>query len=95
MTKQVFEPSVNEDLNRPYKVTLTEGQISTILYIMEGYIQGSDDYSEESEFGIDVNSIFEKLEGVVDNYYNATKGITYGNEYADCVDSLVERMSCP
>ena len=69
MTKQLFQPSVNEDLNRPHKVTLTEGQISTILYIMEGYIQGCDDYSEESEFGIDVNSIFEQLEGVVDTYY--------------------------
>ena len=73
MTKQVFQPSVNEDLNRPHKVTLTEGQISTILYIMEGYIQGSDDYSEESEFGIDVNSIFETLEGVVDTYYEVNK----------------------
>ena len=94
MTKQVFQPSVNEDLNRPHNVTLTEGQISTILYIMEGYIQGSDDYSEESEFGIDVNSIFETLEGVVDTYYNVTKCIIDGNDYADCVDNLVEKMSC-
>ena len=69
ISKKLFKPSVNEDLNRPYNVTLTEGQISTILYIMEGYLQGSDDYSEESEFGIDCNSIFEVLEGVVDNYY--------------------------
>ena len=40
MTKQSFIPSVKEDLNRPHNVTLTEGQISTILYIMEGYLQG-------------------------------------------------------
>ena len=33
MTKQSFKPNVEEDLNRPHKVTLTEGQISTILYI--------------------------------------------------------------
>lgn len=70
ISKKLFKPSVNEDLNRPYNVTLTEGQISTILYIMEGYLQGSDDYSEESEFGIDCNSIFEVLEGVVDAYYD-------------------------
>ena len=93
MTKQSFIPSVKEDLNRPHKVTLTEGQISTILYIIEGYIQGSDDYSEESEFGIDVNSIFEQLEGVVDSYYNVSKCIIDGNDYADCVDTLVERMN--
>ena len=87
MTKQVFQPSVNEALNRPHKETLTEGQISTILYIMEGYIQGSDDYSEESEFGIDVNSIFETLEGVVDTYYNEQKDLAQA-----LYDSQVEKV---
>ena len=83
---------MNEDLNRKHTVTLTEGQISTILYCMEGYIQGSDDYTEESEFGIDVNSIFEELEGVVDNYYDVESCIIRGEDYADCVDKLVESM---
>ena len=69
MSKQVFQPSVNEDLNRPHKVTLTEGQISTILYIMEGYLQGSDD-NEDTQFTNDCDDIFAKLEGVVDTYYN-------------------------
>ena len=69
MTKQSFIPSVNEDLNRPHNVTLTEGQISTILYVLEGYIQGSDDYNDDTEFAKDVDSIFEELEGVVDNFY--------------------------
>ena len=92
MTKQVFEPSVKEDLNRPHKVTLTEGQISTILYVMEGYIQGSDDYHFDDNYKKDVDNIFEELEGVVDTYYNVSKCITDGNDYADCVDTLVERM---
>ena len=70
MTKQLFIPSVNEDLNRPHNVTLTEGQISTILYVLEGYIQGSDDYNDDTEFAKDVDSIFERLEGVVDNFYS-------------------------
>ena len=83
---------MDEDLNRKHTVTLTEGQISTILYCMEGYIQGSDDYTEESEFGIDVNSIFEELEGVVDNYYDVESCIIRGEDYADCVDKLVESM---
>ena len=87
-----FIPEVPEDLNRQHTVTLTEGQISTILYCMEGYIQGSDDYTEESEFGIDVNSIFEELEGVVDNYYDVESCIIRGEDYADCVDKLVESM---
>ena len=69
MTKQVFQPSVKEDLNRPHKVTLTEGQISTILYVLEGYIQGSDEYHFNDDFTRDVDKIFEELQGVVDTYY--------------------------
>ena len=69
MTKQVFQPSVKEDLNRPHRVTLTEGQISTILYVMEGYIQGSDEYHFNDDFTRDVDKIFDELQGVVDNYY--------------------------
>ena len=44
--KKLFKPNVEEDLNRLHNVSLTEGQISTILYIMEGYLQGSDDNEE-------------------------------------------------
>ena len=69
MTKKPFIPSVNEDLNRPHNITLTEGQISTILYIMEGYLQGSDD-NEDTQFTNDCDDIFAKLEGIVDTYYN-------------------------
>ena len=69
MTKQLFQPSVNEDLNRPHKVTLTEGQISTILYVLEGYIQGSDEYHFNDDFTRDVDKIFDELQGVVDTYY--------------------------
>ncbi len=83
---------MTEDLNRKHSVTLTEGQISTILYCMEGYLQGSDDYDEESEFGLDVISIFEELEGTIDNYYDVGSCIIRGEDYADCVDKLVESM---
>ena len=92
MTKQVFKPSVEEDLNRPHKVTLTEGQMSTILYVLEGYINPSDDYAYDPDFREDIDNIFEELEGVVDSYYNVSKCIIEGNDYADCVDNLVERM---
>ena len=70
MSKQSFIPSVKEDLNRPHNVTLTEGQISTILYVLEGYIQGSDDYNQDTEFEKDVDNIFQELEGVIDNFYS-------------------------
>ena len=81
-----------EDLNREHKVTLTEGQMSTILYILEGYINPSDDYSYDPDFRQDIDNIFEELESSVDNYYNVSKCIVDGNDYADCVDTLVSKM---
>ena len=70
MTKQQFIPEVEEDLNSEHKVTLTEGQMSTILYILEGYINPSDDYAYDPEFREDVDNIFIELEGVVDRFYS-------------------------
>ena len=61
----------NSTLNVKHNVTLTEGQMSTILYILEGYINPSDDYSYDPEFREDVDNIFKELEGVVDSYYEA------------------------
>lgn len=46
-------------------VSLTVNQISTILYVLEGYIQNSDDTDDEN-FNNDVDNIFEKLETAVD-----------------------------
>ena len=69
MSKKSFIPDVHEDLNRLHNVTLKEGQISTILYVLEGYIQGSDDYHFDDDFKEDVDNIFERLEGVVDKFY--------------------------
>ena len=70
MSKQSFIPNNEEDLNRKHNVTLTEGQMSTILYILEGYIQGSDDYHFDDDFKEDVDNIFERLETVIDTFYN-------------------------
>ena len=65
MSKELFKPNVNEDLNRLHNVTLTEGQISNILYVLEGYVQDND-----NEYMVgQIDPIFEELEGVVDKYY--------------------------
>ena len=85
MSKQSFKPNIEEDLNRPHNVTLTEGQISTILYVMEGYLQGDDKLDDE--FVNDCDNIFEQLEGVVDSYYE-----TRSDNYASKVDSLIDKM---
>ena len=66
MTKQLFQPNIEEDLNRLHNVTLTEGQISTILYILEGY----NDTSNDPDLPKELDNISKELEGVVDTYYN-------------------------
>ena len=83
MTKQQFIPEVEEDLNREHKVTLTEGQISTILYIMEGYIDPSDDYAYDPDFREDVDNIFVKLEGVTDAYYERLEKLEYNQKHEE------------
>ena len=53
---------MNPDLEQPVDLTLTQGQISTILYVLEGYVQGNDDYANDPTFANDINSIFKTLE---------------------------------
>mgnify|MGYP001376260009 FL=1 len=83
MTKQTFISEVEEDLDREHKVTLSEGQISTILYVLEGYIQGNDDYDEESVFYQDINNIFKSLEGTIDRFYQRPDLGTDSTTYED------------
>ena len=86
---------MDEDLNRKHSVTLTEGQISTILYVLEGYVAGLDDCipQEDDEYLIaEIDEIFEELEGVVDKSYDVESCITNGEDYADCVDKMVESI---
>ena len=62
-------------LTTTHKCNLTGGELSTILYILEGYIQGNDDYDEDSVFYQDVNRIFAELQSVTDNYYAQQEGV--------------------
>ena len=49
-----------------HNVDMTEGQISTILYCLEGYMQGNDDEKLVKE----MEDIFVVLEGVIDRFYD-------------------------
>ena len=58
----------------PLNLTLREGQISTILYCLEGYVAGLDDVvtqnENDKELIEEVDEIFEVLETTVDKFYN-------------------------
>ena len=47
-------------LNTPHKVTLTESQISIILYTLDNYMLG--DTSNDPDLPTEVDAIFEELE---------------------------------
>ena len=70
MERSQHIPNIEEDLDRPHNVTLTEGEIGVILCTLETLIDGYKDYKTECLVVREIDSIFEKLEGIVDNYYN-------------------------
>ena len=55
-------------LNTAHKVTLTEAQISIILYTLEDYMS-KDNKSNDPDLPREVDAIFEELEGTIDKYY--------------------------
>ena len=65
---QVTDYDAKQFINSTHKVNLTGGELSTILYIMEGYLQGSDD-NEDDTFTKDCDRIFVELQSVTDNWY--------------------------
>ena len=56
-------------LNTAHKVTLTEAQISIILYTLEDYMLKGN-ISNDPDLPNEVDAIFQELEGVIDKYYN-------------------------
>ena len=56
-------------LNTAHKVTLTEAQISIILYTLEDYMSNKNT-SNDPDLPNEVDAIFGELEGVIDKYYD-------------------------
>ena len=64
---------IEMSINTPFNVTLTEGQISVILYTLEEKASELDNFDTDDkneELREDIDSIFEVLEGAVDKYYD-------------------------
>ena len=56
-------------VNTAHKVTLTEAQISIILYTLEDYMLKGN-ISNDPDLPNEVDAIFQELEGVIDKYYD-------------------------
>mgnify|MGYP001335565077 FL=1 len=66
---------IKEDLNRKHKFTLTEGQSSIILYILEDYMLKGDT-SGDPDLPGEIDAIIEELEGTVDKFYDKIAKLT-------------------
>ncbi len=73
-------------------VKLTGNEISTILYALEGYIQGNDEYESGGDFSLDVDNIFSALEAVTDNYYYEKEKFNISNGVRCFVDE--QQVNC-
>ena len=78
-----------------HKVLLSGNEISSILYALEGWIQANDEYYEGGDLALDIDNVFEALQEVADSWegeFADPKVTTTQDDYAECVDSLVDRM---
>ncbi len=76
---QVTDYDDKQFINSTHKVNLTGGEISTILYCLEGYISGLDEAiydeistvtkDEDDTFKRDCDRIFVELQSVTDTWY--------------------------
>ena len=69
ISKNLWRRETLMSINTLHNVTLSEAQISIILYTLEDYMS-SDRKSNDPDLESDVNSIFEELEGTIDKHYD-------------------------
>ena len=69
--KKPFIPEYDDKqfINSTHKVNLTGGELSTILYILEGYINPTNDNSYDPDCRKDIDRIFVELESITDTWY--------------------------
>ena len=78
-----------------HKVLLSGNEISSILYALEGWIQANDEYNEGGDLALDIDNVFEALQEVADSWegeFAEPKVTTTQDDYAECVDRLVDNM---
>ena len=56
-------------LNTTHKCNLTGSELSTLLYILDDWIEEHKEYKSSANMVRDINRIYTELESVTDNYY--------------------------
>ena len=71
MTKQLFTPT---DTYEDYKCTthkcnLTGAELSTILYILDDYIESNEYKLDDPDFKQNVDRLYVEFQSITDNYF--------------------------
>ena len=71
MSKQQFIPQTDENryLNTTHKCNLTGSELSTLLYILDDWIEEHKEYNSDKRFTDDIDRIYTELQSVTDNYF--------------------------
>ena len=83
--KHQFFPQTNNNRYEieAHQVLLTGNEISTILYVLEGYINPTNDNSYDPDCRKDIDNILSKLEGVTDAYYERLEKLEYNRKHEE------------
>ena len=71
MTKTQFIPQTDENryLNTTHKCNLTGAELSTILYILDDYIESNEYKLDDPDFKQNVDRLYAEFQSITDNYY--------------------------
>ena len=71
MTKTQFIPQTDENryLNTTHKCNLTGAELSTILYILDDYIESNEYKLDDPDFKGNVDRLYAEFQSITDNFF--------------------------
>ena len=71
MTKQLFTPTDSYELYKSttLKCNLTGAELSTILYLLDDYIEGNEYKLDDPDFKQNVDRLYAEFQSITDNFF--------------------------
>ena len=71
MSKQLFQESDTYELYKctTHRCNLTGAELSTILYLLDDYIEGNEYKLDDPDFKGNVDRLYAEFQSITDNYF--------------------------
>jgi hypothetical protein len=79
--------------NTTHKLNLTGNEISTVLYLVDDYIEGNEYRLSDPDFKSYVDRIYAELQSVTDNYYAQQEQLGGLNRHSNIEDKYTPKLS--